>query len=141
MNVTPDAVVPLLLEACPSLLPAWEEHLAWWQPEIPGLFNDVSVFAHHVVDSYAAGRTSEFPAFFGAVEHLLSHGDHATRELIVIGLLEDLQNVASHRSFGYGVFLSWLGPASRAHWGALEAAWQGKTSLMDVLRAEARARK
>ncbi len=141
MSITPDAVVPLLLAACPSVLPAWEEHLAWWHPDVPGPFNNVSVFAHHVVESYAAGRTSELPAFFSAVEHLLSDAEPATRELIVIGLLEDIQNVASHQSFGYDVFLPMLGPAAREQWAALEATWQGKGSLMDVLRAEARARK
>lgn len=70
MTIRPDAVVPRLLSACPSALPAWQEHLAWWLPEVPGPFND-SVLAHHVVESYAAGRTSELPAFFSAIEHLL----------------------------------------------------------------------
>ncbi len=138
MLITLEDVAPLLLSICPSALHAWETHLRWWCEDDRGYFNDIAVFAHHIVDSYTAGRTSEFPAFFAMVERLITEGDEHVRELATIGLLEDIQNVASHRPFGYSVFVPWLGPVTIVEWRAVEAMWQGKRSLMDVIRSEKR---
>src|SRR5207244_2351427 len=35
---------------------------------------------------------------------------------IWVGLLEDIQNIASHRSFGPDIFRLWLGPQSLIAW-------------------------
>ena len=132
-----DEVIPLLLAACPSAKSAWDDHLQFWGQEAAGSFNDVAVFAHHVVDSYAAGKTMEFAAFFEVLERMIREGDSQVAELATVGLIEDIQNVASHRQFGYHVFESWLATASRREWANIESIWAGKNSLMDVLRAEA----
>ena len=34
------------------------------------------------------------------------------------------------------VFIEWLGPTSRRAWAEIESMWEGKHSLMDVVRAE-----
>jgi hypothetical protein len=46
---------------------------------------------------------------FSAVEHVLQNGDGEIQNLIWGGLLEDIQNIASHRSFSPDVFRVWLG--------------------------------
>jgi len=38
------------------------------------------------------------------------------QNLIWVGLLEDIQNIASHRSFTPDVFRAWLGPQSLIAW-------------------------
>jgi hypothetical protein len=117
-------VVPAFLAACPTVGPAWREHLAFWGDEQDrGLYNDAAVIAHHLVDSYERGDLSEFPAAFAVLERFLTEGDQPTRDLVMIGVIEDIQNIASHRPFGPGVFAAWLGPASRAAWEEVNGWW------------------
>jgi len=137
VNMNIEDVIPNLLAACPSAQFVWQEHRKFWSEEAAGLFNDISVFAQHAVDSYASEKTGEFPALFGLIERMITEGNAAVSELAIIGFIEDLQNISSHRWFGSKVFKKWLGPASRQGWQSVEKMWEGKTSLMDVLRDEA----
>jgi len=125
-----------LLSVCPSAEFEWQKHLKSWGTQERGAFNDVAVFARHVVNSYAIGKTGEFPALFELLEKLVEQGDQSIVELVTIGLLEDIQTVASNRDFGYDVFEPWLGPACAREWARLEATWNGKSSLADVIRDE-----
>jgi hypothetical protein len=135
--ITITEVVPLLIEACPTVLQSWEEHLAWWKGEEAGAFNDVSVFAHHIVDSYANQRTAECASLFATVERILEEGDDEARALAATGVLEDIQNIATHHSFGPEVFVQWLGPKSREDWDQIEALWRVVGgSLAGVIRFE-----
>ena len=133
--ITQSQVMPLLLDACPGFQPVWQEHLAWWKGEEPGAFNDAAEFARYLVESYERGETHEFTAAFAAVEMTLIEGDEEARGLATIGVIEALQTVASH-SCGAHVFVQWLGPTSRVAWAQIEKLWQGKRSLMDVIRSE-----
>lgn len=128
-----DEVVPLLLAACPSASSLWREYS---REESAGPYLDISVFVHHIVESYAAGRYNECPAFFAVVERMIGEGDQEVIDLALAGLIEGVQNVASHETFGYHVFEQWLGPLGRQGWAEIEELWKGKTSLADVLRAE-----
>ncbi len=134
--INKDKVISLFLEACPDALDKWKEHLEWWDGEEAGLYNDISIFAHYIVDSFSEGKTEMFPAVFKLVEGLIVDGDEETRNLAVVGFLEGLQNIASWREFGNKVFLQWLGSNSRLAWLELEEIWAGKNSLADVIRAE-----
>jgi hypothetical protein len=120
-----DEVVPAFLAACPGLVPAWQEHLAVWGGEDDrGFYNDVAVIAHHLVDRFGQGDLSEFPAAFALLERCLAEGDPPVREVATVGIIEDIQNVASHRPFGPQVFLDWLGPLSRSAWDEMCQFWQ-----------------
>ncbi len=141
MPITADQIVPELLRACPSAKDRWDEHLARWGDDERGHYNDVDVFAHHVVDSYVAGNVDELAAFFALLERLVAEGDADVVELATIGLIEVIQNVASHRSCGFRVFEGWLGPASRVAWTEVEEMWRGKRSLADMVRYEAGTKK
>ena len=44
-----------------------------------------------------------------------------TRGVVIVGIIEDIQNIASHRSFGPWVFYHYLGPQSQAAWDELMA--------------------
>jgi hypothetical protein len=135
MTLRTDVVEPLLA-ACPSFRPAWEQHLASWHGEDAGIYNDLTVLAQHLVQTYASGRTEEFEALFKLVEKLLSHGSEEVRAALSVGLLEDLQVIGSHHPFGGDAFLPWLGPESRRAWEEVSRQWEGKRSLGDVIRAE-----
>ena len=129
-------MIPLLLEACPSARASWTAHLEYWGSESRGEFNDLSVFADHVVEHFGAGTTQEFPAFFNALDAFLSSADPQTVGLAKYGLVETIQNLASHQSHGYQVFEQWCLPQTLMAWSAVQAEWAGKESLADVIREE-----
>src|SRR4051794_16673889 len=106
-------VVEPLLTACPSCRPVWEQHLANWQGEDAGIYNDLAVLAQHLVKTYASGSTEEFDAVFKLIENLVAHGTEEVRAALSVGLLEDLQVIGSHHPFAGDAFLPWLGPKSR----------------------------
>jgi hypothetical protein len=133
--ITTSEAMPLLLAACPGFRTAWDEHLAYWNGEEPGAFNDAAEFARYIVESYERNDTSEFPAAFAAIEKILNEGNQEARDIAEIGIIEDLQTIASH-SCGADVFVEWLGPTSRIAWAQIAKMWEGKSSLMDVIRAE-----
>ena len=80
--------------------------------------------AHYIVESYEQRDTTRYPELFSAVERVLNDGDGEVQNLIWVGLLEDLQNIASHRSFSPDVFRAWLGPQSLIAWDELNRGMQ-----------------
>jgi len=118
-------VVPAFLAVCPNIGPAWQQYLESWgaEPE-RGHYNDAGVVAHHLMDSFECGDLSEFPAAFALLERCVDEGDEQAKELAIIGIIEDIQNIASHRSFGSGVFYEWLSPQSRSAWDELCESWR-----------------
>ncbi|MGI8855887.1 MAG: DUF7674 family protein [Thermomicrobiales bacterium] len=128
-------VIPLLLAACPEFYSRWEKHLAYWGDDERGPYTDIAQFAHFLVEGVRNNQTDCFISAFQSLERLIVEGDEEVRGVLTIGLLEDVQNIASH-SGGYDIFLPWLGPETRRAWVEIERMWEGKHSLMDVLRAE-----
>lgn len=131
----------MFLEICPEFQIQWNEHLQYWGNQERGEYIDISEFARFVVDCYASGKIERFPQIFEKIEALLTNGHPKIKELVTIGLLEDIQTGASHHDFGPDVFLGWLGPISRQVWFGIAKAWEGNTSLMDVLREEIKSKK
>lgn len=127
----------LLLDACPGARADWEEHIIDCEGEADDSpFLGAAVFARHVVELKAAGKTETFPAVFKLIERLIVEGDGKVREIATIGFLEDIQNISSWREFGNEVFVQFLGPRSLSEWNELIKIWEGKDSLADVLRNE-----
>jgi hypothetical protein len=121
----------------PGFRPRWEKHLSFWEGEPASGYNDISEFAQFVVkELYPGGRTEETQRAFELMEQWLVNGNNKVQELVVIGFLEDVQNIASWQPFGRAVFIPFLGPQSRDAWNELERVWAGKTSLMEVVREE-----
>ena len=67
--------------------PWYESDPAYTVPEL----------ARHLVDEAAAGRTGELPAFFAALDDLLSTASEELYDLATIGLLEDIVYEADRR--------------------------------------------
>ena len=66
---------------------------------------------------------------FDLMEHWLKNGHVNVRELVVVGFLEDLQNLASQQPFGKEAFIPFLGPKSREAWDDLERFWAGEGNI------------
>jgi hypothetical protein len=116
-------VIPLLLDACPGFQEAWDGHRAYWGDEEAGSFNDIATFAHYLIDLARTGRTECFPPVFAVVERMMAHGDDRVQNMAVVGVLEDLQNIALNTGLDWNLFLPWLGPLSRAAWFDLIKDW------------------
>ena len=130
-----------LIADFPAFRPTWEKHLDYWKGEPVGAYNDIAEFVRFVVeDLYPTGKTDEIRRVFGLMEEFLVTGNEDVQGLVVVGFLEGIQNVASWRPFGKAVFIPFLGPKSRGAWEELEKVWAGKTSLMEVLESELKAR-
>jgi hypothetical protein len=95
--------------------------------------------ALHIVDSFEVGRTGDVIPAFELVEHMLA-APNGQEHTAAFGFLETVQNVASHRKFGYSVFERYLGPRSQSAWTESIEVWRGKTGLAEVVASETGAR-
>ena len=134
--MNPSDAIQSLISVCPGIEQSWSEHLEFWGNDERAMFNDVSVVSDFIVDSYREKRTDWFPQVFEKVEELISDDNEDVRGVIIVGLLENIQNKASWTVEGYRVFEQWLGPESLEAWRELELLWNGKSSLMDVVREQ-----
>jgi hypothetical protein len=98
-------VMPRLVAEFPGFRPRWEKHLAFWEGEPAGNYNDTTQFVYFVVgDLYPNGKIEE-------VQHAF-----------------DL-NLASRQAFAKEAFVPFLGPKSREAWDELERFWGGKSNV------------
>jgi hypothetical protein len=121
-----DEVVRRLLAASSSIGPLWQEHLDFWQGERAGEYNDVALIARHAVHLAAIGDQAELQGIFDTVEELLGENlAGEAREILVTGLLEDIQNLTSHsdRPVGSSKFVAFLGPRTLDAWRRLHVGW------------------
>src|SRR5262245_14074028 len=109
-------VMTRLLESCPSLSLPWQAHLDYWDGDERGNFNDVAVAAHLFVDLLEAHDVQQLRRGFATVEDLLLRGDEAARAMLIVGLIEDVQNISSNRGLDLAKFGPFLGPETRAAW-------------------------
>jgi hypothetical protein len=131
------AVISALRQAFPEFEERWKKHVASWGGNSAGSYNDMGEFVHFVIEDLdEKGKLDETRRVFQVLENLLVEGDRETRDLIGLGFFEALQNVASHRPQGNKVYEQFVGPMSRKVWNELQKMWAGKSSLMDVIRAE-----
>ena len=131
--ISRDQVMPLLLEACPSFGPKWEEHLEYYDDE-PLLYIDLAEFARHLVALHKSKETREFPKVFGVVERLHIEGDPFVKEAATIGLLEGIQNNAEHNDVDPEVFVQYLRRESLSWWLQLNDFWEGKIPYVGATR-------
>ena len=105
-----------IIATAPDFRPTYERFLADWQDEDTPWYLAMGELAHYVVEAYGQGDAAQCQKLFSAVEHVLQNGDSEVQNLIWVGLLEDIQNIASHRSFGPDVFRALLGQQSLIAW-------------------------
>src|SRR5688572_33314310 len=85
-----------LRDAVSSFAERWRAYVEQpWYESDPAY--TVPELAHHLVGEAAAGRTGELPAFFAALDDLLSTASDELYDLATIGLLEDIVYDADRR--------------------------------------------
>jgi hypothetical protein len=105
-----------IIATAPDFQPTYQRFLADWQGEDTPWYLAMGELAHYVVEAYGQGNAAQCQKLFSTVERVLQNGDSEVQNLIWVGLLEDIQNIASHRSFGPDVFRAWLGPQTLIAW-------------------------
>ncbi|HXJ91829.1 MAG TPA: hypothetical protein VMT20_02980 [Terriglobia bacterium] len=130
-------VTATLLGAFPRLRERWKGHVAFWGGQPAGSYNDMAEVVHFVVeDLYEKGNLAETRRVFELLGKLFEEGDVESKNLIALGFFETLQCFASWRPYGNKAFEQFLSPTSMEVWREIQRQWVGKSSLMDVLRAE-----
>jgi hypothetical protein len=89
-----------------------------------------------LAEKLRTGDIARFPAFFQAVERCLHDGDERAVQLVVVGLLEDLQNGSITALEDHSVWFPFLGPNSRRAWQAVEAFWKGDADALRPYSAQ-----
>jgi len=130
-------VISALRQAFPDFGERWKKHVVSWGGNSAGSYNDMAEFVHFVIeDLHEKGKLDETRRVFQLLEGFLVEADQETRDIIGLGFFETLQNVASHRPHGNEAYAQYFGPLSNKVWSELQRMWAGKSSLMDVIRAE-----
>jgi hypothetical protein len=116
--------------------PALETKLAVLPVEEATDLRFMSELASEIVDLFEVGETQSVRPAFQLAEQLIASPLEAEREATILGFLETIQNVASHRKCGMAAFEQFLQPKTRIAWNELIEIWRGKTSLAEVIAAE-----
>jgi hypothetical protein len=90
--------------------------------------------AHALVANLDAGQTSYFSEFFAELERLLAAPTPEIRELLVVGLIEDVQNVSLNSGVALQRWQPWLGPVTRLGWDVIVGLWAGKVTGPELAR-------
>ena len=103
-----------------------------WSPsrtaEETGPYSILGELAQRLVACMQADETKHFGNVFESVETILGRASPETRDLIIVGFLEDLQNISLDGPLGLSAWTSWLGTSTREAWDTVEAAWSGRLS-------------
>ena len=129
--------VKFVTSSFPSFAVAWKDYLARWEGESVGAYIDISEFAHFIdKELLAGGQLEEARRAFLLLDQLFLQGDEPTRDLIGLGLVEDLQNTLSWRTGADSAVIPLLPPTLLRVWRQIEKQWAGHSNLMEVIRAE-----
>jgi len=119
------------IEVVSRLICSYEPYSAKWRSKSKGTDFEPSLVYSHLGDlasflsvRAAAGATSDFTAFFEEFERLLQYS--IARNLLIVGFLEDLQNVSLNRGLPLDLWDRYLGPKTKIAWEAIKDVWSGK---------------
>jgi hypothetical protein len=91
---------------------------------------DIITIVDYIVGKFKEGKTDDFNNFFSAVEEIVENGDDASRELILVGLIEGLQNNCGLENIDYHTtFNQWLKPKTQKIWDGLIYLWESSDSM------------
>jgi hypothetical protein len=98
-----------------------------WHPnDDDPIYVQLGNFGRYVLQHWKAGHIQQLAPAFVAIEKLHVEGDDWTREAATIGILEAIQNVASHTGYDLSPLERCLGPESLRWWNKLNDFWSGR---------------
>jgi hypothetical protein len=84
--------VERLIAVCPDFQPRWQERLEFDEGKRFGEYVDMGLLADWVIDQMIEDDLDCMPALFAEVELLLEGASDDVRNVVVIGLLEDIHH-------------------------------------------------
>lgn len=127
-KINRDAALEMLISVFPDLKQQWESHIKseYQNYDEERLdYVDIGEIIRYIVEKKKSSNTFRFDEFFNRVETILVNGDDYTKELLVIGLLEGIQNVCGFDVDYYTGFNDWLKPQTKRAWDELIEFWEG----------------
>lgn len=116
-----EGVLTLLVAGRPHLQARFQHQRFDDDEDLP--YIQVAALARAVVESLGEGDTREFGSLFEVVEQILEGGTQYQRELVVVGLLEDLQGALGWAGVERTALDLWLGPLAVEAWNNLIRFW------------------
>lgn len=116
-------VIGELLEASPSFAPVFGEYLERSGDQRLD-YVAVGEFASHVVGLYEHGDLHEFPAVFARIESLYERARDSDQNLLTVGLIEGIQNIALNHGLAPDAFRLYLGPRTQVEWDNVIRFWE-----------------
>jgi hypothetical protein len=92
----------------------------------PGAYIASGTLAQVLAEVLLDGRLEDLVAVFKSLEGMLSTAEGETRELLIVGLLEDLQNISLSRDIALNEWVPLLGPGTTQAWDAIDEMWAGR---------------
>jgi hypothetical protein len=108
-----------LASTCPALAVDWAVNAI----DIDLPYVALGHFACRLIAVERAYPETDFAPLFQEIERLITGGDSALRNLLIVGFLEGLQNVAPRSVERWEPL---LGPSTRKAWSALNELWLGR---------------
>jgi hypothetical protein len=111
-----------LIAICPGFQPRWKEHLEFDEGKRFGGYVDLGVLAEWVIDKVIEGDHACMPALFTEVEALLTGASADVRNVVVIGLLEEIHHwlAGSYGDKGFRVdpdlVIPFFGSITKTEW-------------------------
>jgi hypothetical protein len=91
---------------------------------------EMAAIARYLDERMRAGKSDCFDPVFEAVEQCLLWGSYEAVELVMVGLLEDLQNANIPAASDYAQWEPYLRPQTRVAWKAVSDFWRGHPSAL-----------
>ncbi|MDP9274616.1 MAG: hypothetical protein M3O99_03345 [Chloroflexota bacterium] len=123
-----NASILRLLSCCPHLRAKWQqERLDRMDvdPSNPLFYMQAAALAQIVVDAYVVADRDWLQRFFAELEELLTDRTYESdHELLVVGVIEDLEKAIRWAQLDVVPFYRLLGPESRSAWDGIVAMWE-----------------
>ncbi len=123
MTAEEQAVRDKLLRDFPTFVPHWEKerasHAAYFGDDEefdPGIYQVARMFANFIVDSYQAGDYPTVKQAFLEIEHLAQSESAHISNAALVGFVEDVLFIRSHRKIPLNAFDEWLSEGTRQFW-------------------------
>jgi hypothetical protein len=122
--ITKSQIIPILLDASPSFQAFLNDPME--RGNVERIYNLLGDFTLYLLKLDEGNRAIEFPAVARALERFIQDGDQEAKNIAIIGLLENLQNVWANNQVDPEQFASHLLPEGRKWWNELNAFWRGE---------------
>ena len=138
MPIDTGEMMRLILEACPTLAPAWDEWCDEFKDDAEGppiftFLHEVAALLEGMLDD---GDEAGIRHVFDLVERLNVEGDRDVQMYTTLGVIENTQSLAGLENGDMVAigprFYDYLGPVSKTRWDRVEAMWAGTLNGEDL---------